>query len=1038
MQITDLAIRRPVFAIMLVAAFVGFGAVSFTRVGVDLFPEVSPGIVTVTTVLEGATPEAIETEITDVLEEELSGISGIDELTSQSRDGLSLIVTEFDLAEDIDVKSQDVRDKVSRALGELPRDARSPIVEKFNLGSAPILSVMISGPLTIRELTDFADDVVKERLQKISGVGAISIEGGREREIRIWVDGSRLRSYGLTVDDVARAIGSEHVDVPGGRIEAAGRTAEFAVKTKGEVNSVAEFADLVIAYRAGAPTKLGDVARIEDGLTDERTFAELDGVTGVSLGVRKQSGRNTVEIARAVRVELASIREIAPEGVRLIFARDNSRFIESAAGDVGIDLILGGGLAMLATLIFLRSLRTTLIVGIAIPTCVISTFILFYAMGFTLNMFSMMALSVSIGLLVDDAIVVLESIHRRVAAGEDPMRAASVGTNTVSTALFAGTLSILSVFVPIAFMQGFVGRYFFEYGLSISFAVLMSLMVALTLTPMLCSRLLKPQETHGPLYRFFERGFQGIEKAYGVALAWALGHRIAVVALAVAATTGGVFLAGLVPVSLDPKVDRGEFQALVELPTGAGIEQSKQVGARASLILSELPHVTAVSMTVGSSGRGRINEALLYVQLEHKQERTFSQFELQDLAREKLKAALPEARRVSVFKVDWAEGGGFSTFDLEYSLLGPDLDTLAELADEIVGKLGIDGGFQDTQSSFQIGKPEIQVQIDRRRAADLGTPVRSVADTVRALIGGVEVGTYEEDGERHDIRVRLEESQRDDITELGRIQVRAADRSLVDLANVASLEIAPAPVQIDRRDRSRQVKVFANVIEGVAEGTAIERLDAIVAETNFPPGYTHKHAGQTERAKESAADIGFAFLMALVALYMVIASQFNSFTQPLIIMVTAPLSFVGAFAGLYLTNTEFSIFAQIGMLALMGLVMKNGILLVDYANQRVEQGVPARQAMAEAGPARLRPVMMTAVSTVAGMVPVAIATSDAAEWRTPMGILIIGGLSSSMILTLVVAPVAYTLLADAEALIARWRTGSVAETPGSPDAAPGR
>ena len=1038
MQITDLAIRRPVFAIMLVAAFVGFGAVSFTRVGVDLFPEVNPGIVTITTSLDGATPEAIETEISDVLEEQMSGISGIDELTSQSRDGLSLIIAEFDLAEDIDVKSQDVRDKVSRALADLPRDARSPVVEKFNLGSAPILSVMISGPLPIRELTDFADDVVKERLQKISGVGAISIEGGREREIRIWVDGSRLRSYGLTVDDVANAIGSEHVDVPGGRLEAAGRTAEFAIKTKGEVETVAEFEELVISYRAGAPTKLGDVARVEDGLTDERTYAELDGLNGISLGVRKQSGRNTVEIAQAIRAELDAIRAVAPDGVRLVFARDNSRFIESAAKDVGIDLVLGGGLAMLATLAFLRSIRTTLIVGIAIPTCVISTFILFYAMGFTLNMFSMMALSVSIGLLVDDAIVVLESIHRRIDEGEDPMLAASRGTSVVSTALFAGTLSILSVFVPIAFMQGFVGRYFFEYGLSISFAVIMSLLVALTLTPMLCSRLLRRQESHGPLYRIFERGFQAIERAYGVALRWALGQRLAVVALAILATAGGIFLAGLVPVSLDPKVDRGEFQALVELPTGAGIEQAKAVGARASSLLSELPHVTTVSATVGGSGRGRINEALLYVQLEHKQERALSQFEIQDLARDRLRAALPEARRVTVFKVDWAEGGGFSSFDLEYSLLGPDLDRLAELADGIVARLAVDPIFQDAQSSFQIGKPEVQVQIDRRRAADLGTPVRSVANTVRAMIGGMEVGTYEEGGERYDVRVRLEESQRDDLTELGRIQIRAADRSLVDLANVASLEVAPAPVQIDRRDRSREVKVFANVPEGVAEGTAIARLDEIVAESTFPPGFTHMHAGQTERAKESAADIGFAFLMALVALYMVIASQFNSFAQPLIIMVTAPLSFVGAFAGLYLTGTEFSIFAQIGMLALMGLVMKNGILLVDYANQRVKEGVPPQQAMAEAGPARLRPVMMTAVSTVAGMVPVAIATSDAAEWRTPMGILIIGGLSSSMLLTLVVAPVAYTLLADLQGAFQRFRSGPKSAPSGPPETAPGR
>ncbi len=1029
MRITDLAIRRPVFAVMLIAALVGFGGVSLSRVGVDLFPEVDPGIVSITTLLDGATPQAVETEVTDVLEEQVSGIGGIEEFTSESREGLSNVIVKFELEEDLDVKAQDVRDKVSRAMGDLPRDVRSPVVEKFAMGSMPFLSVMVAGPLPIRELTDYADDVVKERLQRIPGVGSISIEGGREREIRVWVDGNRLRSYGLTVADVARAIRSEHAQVPGGRLEAAGGTAEFSVKTLGEIEAVAEFRDLVVAYRAGAPTRLGDVARVEDGLTDERTYAELDGLPVVSLAVRKQSDRNTVEIARAIRAELETLRAEAPEGVRLVLARDNSRFIESAARDVATDLLLGGLLAMLATLAFLRSLRSTLLVGIAIPTSIIATFTLFYAMGFTLNMFTMMALSVSIGLLVDDAIVVLENIHRRVQEGEEATRAASRGTDVVSTALFAGTLSILSVFVPIAFMQGFVGRYFFEYGLAISFAVIVSLLVALTLTPMLCSRLLRRDERHGRLYRLFERGHAALERLYGRLLDWSLAHRIAVLGIAVAATTGGVLLAGIVPVSLDPKVDRGEYQALIELPTGAGIQQAKAVGTRAAAIAGELPHTELVSVTVGGGGRGRVSEALLYVQLAHKGEREPTQFEIMDLARAELRAAIPEARRVTVFKVDWAEGGGFTSFDLEYSLLGPDLDALALLADELVARMTGDPHFLDVQSSYEIGKPEVQVQIDRRRAADLGTPVRAVADTVRALIGGMEVGTYEEAGERHDVRVRLEESQRDDLAEIGRLQVRASDGSLVDLANVAALTVAPAPVQIDRRDRARQVKLLANVPEGVAEGTAIARLERIVAEATFPPGASHKHAGQTEHAKESAADVSFAFVMALVALYMVIASQFNSFAQPAIIMLTAPLSFVGAFAGLYVTGTELSIFAQIGILALMGLVMKNGILLVDYANQRVDEGVDPHAAMRQAGPARLRPVMMTAVSTVAGMVPVALATSDAAEWRNPMGILIIGGLSSSMLLTLVVVPVAYTLMADARRLAARL-THRVRAAPG--------
>jgi HAE1 family hydrophobic/amphiphilic exporter-1 len=471
MWIADGSIRRPVFAVMLVGSLVTLGWISLGRLGVDLFPRVEFPFVAVTTRLEGATPETVETEVTDVLEEHINSISGIKELRSVSSESLSQVFVEFELEENVDVKAQDVRDKVALARAELPLDAEPPIIAKIDPDAAPILSVMVAGDVPIRELTRYADDVVKERLQRIQGVGSAALVGGRDREIRIWLDANRLRSYALSVADVIRAIRSEHAEIPGGLLEAEARRAEFAVKTKGEVETVRAFGEIVVAYRQGAPTRVRDVARVEDGLKDERSYAELDGVRGVSLEVRRQSGRNTVEVARAVKAAVEEIRGSAPPGIRVVVARDLSRFIESSARDVAKDMAIGGFLAVLVTLAFLRSVRSTLIVSIAIPTSIVATFFLFYVMGFTLNTLTLMALSVAIGILIDDAIVVLESIHREIEAGEAPLRAASRGAATVGAAVIAGTASVLAVFIPIAFMRGMIGRFFYEYGLAISFAV---------------------------------------------------------------------------------------------------------------------------------------------------------------------------------------------------------------------------------------------------------------------------------------------------------------------------------------------------------------------------------------------------------------------------------------------------------------------------------------------------------------------------------------------------------------------------------------
>jgi HAE1 family hydrophobic/amphiphilic exporter-1 len=976
----------------------------------------------VTTILEGATPETVETEVTEVLEEEISNLAGLDQLLSKSSEGLSTIFVWFELDVDAAVAVQNVRDKVALARRHLPPDTEPPVVDRIDPDASPILSVMVAGDRSVRELTRFAEDVVKDRLQRVRGVGSVTLIGGREREIRIWLDAYRLRSYALTADDVIRAVQTEHAELPGGRLDAAGRTTEFSFRTLGEVESPEGFGEIIVAHRQGGAIRIRDVARVEDGLEDERTYAELDGVPGVSLEVRRQSGENTVEVARGIKAEVEKLAESLPPGIRIGLARDVSRFIESSVRDVGVDIALGALLAVLVTLAFLRNLRSTLIVATAIPTSIVATFFLFYTAGFTINIISLMAVSISIGLLIDDAIVVLEAIHRRIEAGEPPLRAAAQGTNEVGLAVVAATAAVAAVFVPIAFMQGMIGRFFYEYGLTVTFAVAVSLLVAFTLTPMLSSRLLRREEHHGRVFEALERAYTGLEELYGRLLQLAMAHRATVVALGFGVIVAGGLLARAIPLAFDTHSDRSEVEAVLELPLGTGIERTKAVVQRVQQALRDVEHVASVFATVGSGSQGRVNEASFYVRLTPKQDRDAGMLEIMEQLRGALRQAAPDAKRVGVNEIPWIASGGFSTFNVQYTLQGPDLEKLEALSHALAERMRASSTFVDTTISYETGRPEVQASVDRRRAADQGVSLRTLAQTLRATVGGVDVATYEEDGDRFDVRVRLEEDQRDDLAELGLIQVRGRDGGLTDIENVASLGVASGPVQIDREDRSRKIDIFANNPPGVALGEAVEALDKLVAEIGIPPGYVGLHRGWGERMQDSFESVKFAFVLALLSLYMILATQFNSFTQPAVIMLTAPLSFAGAFAALAMTGAHMSLFAQIAFLALMGLVMKNGILIVDYANQLRSLGEGTKEAMLRAGPVRLRPVLMTALSTVFGMLPVAVSRADGAEWRNPMGVLAIGGMLSSTLLTLIVVPVVYTLVDDLQAVSARMRS----------------
>jgi HAE1 family hydrophobic/amphiphilic exporter-1 len=1016
MRLPDTSIRRPVFAVMLIGGLVVLGVISIPRLGLDLFPRVEFPIVTVTTVLEGAAPETVEREVSQVLEESINTIEGIRTLRSASSDSLSLLFIEFELEYDIQVKAQEVRDKVAAVRGELPRDIEPPVVDRVDPDAAPILAVMVAGPHSIRTLSEFADKRLKPRLERIPGVGSVELVGHRPREIRIWIDPIRLTGYALSVDDVLAALQREHVELPGGRIET--EQQEYTVKTKGKLDSAERFGDIVVVERAGRVIHLRDVARVEDGMAEERTVSYLDGRRGVALMIRRQSGENTVAVADAVTEQLDAIRRDLPPGYALIEAMDLSRFIRSAIHDVGVDLAWGAVLASIVVLIFLRNARSTVIAAIAIPSSLVGSFVYFYAFGFTLNTMTLMALSLSIGVLIDDAIVVLENIYRHMELGERGSAAASAGAHEIGLAVVSTTLALCAVFVPIAFMGGVVGRFFREFGVVATCAVMNSMLVALTLTPMLCARYLRLPSTHGRAYRLLEHGYRRLEAHYRHVLARGLRHRWAVIALALTAVAAGVLVARRVPIDFVAKEDRSEFNVWLKLPLGSNVQQTQAAVRVLEDDLRTQPEVRAVFTTIGGGLKKHVNEAVIYVQLAPKADRARGQFDIMAAVREHVRTLGLPVVDYAVEEVPMIHFPGGRNAQIMYAIRGPDIDRLQWFAGNLIARMKALGGYADLYSSYETGKPEIALEIARERSADLGVPALQIGRTISALLAGYEATTFEEKGERYDVRVQVRPEYRDDPAKLDFLRVRSTTGALVPLRNLVTPRIGSGPVEIDRENRTRAITVYGNLADKAA-GTADEEVMRIGAELGIGGEYELEPVGPSQRLRETTAAVGFAFVLALTAIYMILASQFNSFIHPLTIMLSAPLSFIGAFASVWLVGMSLDLMTQIAFLMLMGVVMKNGILLVDYTNTLRARGCSLYDAVLEAGPTRMRPVLMTTVSTIFGMLPVALSTGDGSEWRNAMGIVAIGGLLTSTFLTLLVVPVAYTLFDDAGALAAR-------------------
>jgi HAE1 family hydrophobic/amphiphilic exporter-1 len=1012
LSVFEICIRRPVLTIMLTLSVILFGVLGYQRLGVDQYPSMEFPIVTVMAIMEGASPEVMEEDVTDVLEEYINTIEGLRNLKSKTQHGVAQLIVEFSLGKDIDVAAQDVRDKISLARLDLPSDLEPPIVQKVDMTGFPVVWIPV---ITERKVVDTSEYVrlqLKPQLEKIPGVGAVEMFGRRDRNIRIWLQGDAMRARGLAATDILAALAREHVEGPGGRVVS--NMIEYSVKTDAEYRTIAELERLVVAHVDGATVRLEDVARVEDGSEDVRASAFFDGEPAVGAGILKQPGGNTVAIADELYDRLRDLNSSAPTG--LTFGQegtliDFSLSIREAVAETQFALLLGALLATLTVFVFLRRARPTFIVGLAIPLSLIGTFGAMWIFGFTLNVMTLLALALAVGVVIDDAIVVLENIERHREAGEEPFEAASKGTKEIAFAATAATFAIAAVFLPVVFVSGIVGNFLKEFGGTVASAVIISLFVALTLTPMLAARMPAPKErAHGGLYHRLEQGLEWLERRYRRVLDWTLAHRGITVGIAAVSLASSCGFGSQLGTEFFPPADEGRVLVRLELPAGSSMDATHAYLKHVEKFLMAQPELSGLFEGIGlggPDGPGTPNQAILFAILKKRADRERSAQELMQDTRAFL-ATLP-GRYGRVFDMSMSPGGGDS--DFEFNLRGNlDLVALDALADQFMRALEDEGGYTDLHKSLKLGLPEIRVVPDREKAAAMGVNAKALATTVRAMIGGIDVGTFKEGGQGIDIRVRLEADERTEPEAIQRLFVRNDAGELVELRNLVKIEAGAAPSVISRTNRQRNVTIRGN-LQGRQLGEAVARAGEIAASL-LPEGASLELAGEAEAMQESVEQFGLMLLLSVIVIYMVLASQFESFVHPLTVMLALPLAMVGALGGLYLAGMTLNLFSMIGIILLLGLVTKNSILLVDYAIQLRAQGMDNVEAMRRAAPVRMRPVLMTAVSMIFGVLPAALGVGPGSETRAPMGVATAGGMFSSTVLTLLVVPVFYVLIDD--------------------------
>jgi hydrophobic/amphiphilic exporter-1 (mainly G- bacteria), HAE1 family len=1019
--LASLCIRQPVLTWVLMLAIVVVGGVGYTSLGVDQFPKIDIPLILVTTTLQGAAPEVVESSITDKIEAAVNTISGIDELRSASSDGVSQVSIAFTLDKDIDVAAQEVRDHLSTALAELPRGVDQPIVTKVDPDAAPILLVTFKGPGSVRDITELADKRVRRMIESIDGVGQVTILGGRKRQINVWMDPVKLSAAGLTAVDVQRALGAQNLTVPGGNIETGPR--RISLRVEGRVSSVPAIAQIVLREDKDHPTRVGDVAEVEDGGEELASYASEDGQTTVVLSVRKQSGQNTVAVVDSIRDRLATIEQTLPPGCSLTVVRDNSQVIRTSLDAVKEHLVLGAILAALVVLLFLGDVRSTFIAALAIPISIIGTFALMWMIGFTLNMITLLALALAVGIVIDDAIVVLENITRYVhEKRQKPFVAAVLATKDIGLAVLATTLSLLAVFLPVAFMSGIIGRFFQSFGLTMAFAIAVSMFVSFSLTPMLCARMLAPPVEEGEerrrprLERLVDAFYLPIERVYIRLLRWVMARRWVIV-LAAVCTIGSCFpVAGAVPKGFQPENDLAEFEVSVRAPEGTSLLDTRLIGERIASEIRGLPTVEHTLLTIGGDPQKSRNLANIYVRLIDPRHREQTQLQVMDQVRHEIVAHQRKDLRIQV-SLSAQISTGQSSASVQYMIYGPDLQRLEQYTQQILERFRKVKGAVDVDSNLIVGNPEVRVTVDRERAANLGVDVATVANTLQLLVAGLKVSTYQEGGEEYEIRARAGLEHRSDLKALSLMTVPTQRGGSVPLASLVSLKETRGPSQINRLARQRQVTITANAAPGVGQSEVSAALTKIIADVGMPAEYQAAPAGLTKETGRVVTAFAVAIVLTAVFMYLVLAAQFASWLHPVTIMLALPLTIPFAFLSLLLFKQELSIMSALGIIVLFGVVKKNAILQVDHTNHLRAQGRPRLTAIIEANRDRLRPILMTTLAFVAGMIPLIFSRGIGAGMNRAIAGVVVGGQTLSLLLTLLATPVAYSFFDD----IVQWR-----------------
>lgn len=1025
-------VKRPVFASVIVLVFVVIGLAGYSRLSVDRFPKVDFPNVSVLTRLAGATPKEIEAEVTDKIEEAVNTIAGIDDLRSFSSEGISQIIVSFVLDKNIDVAAQEVRDRVNRVLSQLPKGIDQPIVEKLDPDSSPVLNLALVADRPVREITEYADKVLRRQIEGVPGVGQVTLLGGRKRQINVWLDPIRLQAFGLTGVDVQRAFEQQNVQIPSGSIK--NNANERNLRVRGKAESIEEIARLVVRRQNGRLIRVEDVARVEDGEQEADSVARKNGVSTVLLSIRRQSGENTITVVDAIKDRVESIQKLLPEGYRVDVVRDNSLVIRTSTGVVKEHLLLGALLAALVVLLFLGNSRATIISALAIPTSIISSFGIMWVANLTLNEISLLALALAVGIVIDDAIIVVENIFKHVEEhGEEPHAAAVIGTREIGMAVMASTLSLIAVFLPVAFLGGIVGMFLKSFGLTMSFSIAVSLLVSFTLAPSLAARLFKAGGRAGldqRLERLVNLFYRPLERGYIWLLQRALHHRWVVVLGSLAAMFSCGPLMKSVGKDFLPPNEEAQFLVSVRAPEGTSLASTDLLAGQIAQEVRRLPEVEYTLATIGDNDQRTPNLATVYVRLCDPSRRKKGQVQIMDQVRRELLPQLPPELRVSVQEVP-PFNTGMASSTMQYVIAGPSLERLTEVAAAATREMKNLPGIRDVDSDLITGKPEITVTADRSKAGQMGISIADLSNTLRLLVGGLEVSTYEEGGEQYDIRLRAGEKFRNDPQALSLVSVPAPAAVPVSLMNVVRLGAQDGPAQINRLNRRRQVTLLANTAPGFSEQAVLDGVEEIVKKQQLSSEYFAGPTGRSKEMKQVVSRFITAFLLAFVFMYLILAAQFESWLHPATILLALPLTLPFALLGLILMGQSFNIFSALGILVLFGVVKKNGILQIDHMNQLRERGVPREEAILIANRDRLRPILMTTGAFVAGMIPMMMASGIGSAFHNAAAGVVVGGQTLSLLLTLLAIPVFYSLFDDAIEWVRSARSKStVAVEPG--------